>query len=124
MDKLKILLVDDEEEFATTLGERLGLRGVEAQIATNGESALEMIDISPPHVVVLDVRMPGMGGLEVLKHIKASHPQIPVILLTGHAATQDGIAGMRMGAYDYLIKPLAIDDLIKKIKEAVKTLST
>ncbi|MBW1993442.1 MAG: response regulator, partial [Deltaproteobacteria bacterium] len=97
MDKLKILLVDDEEEFATTLGERLGLRGVEAQIATNGESALEMIDISPPHVVVLDVRMPGMGGLEVLKHIKASHPQIPVILLTGHAATQDGIAGMRMG---------------------------
>ena len=120
MEKIKVLLVDDEEEFVTTLAERLELRGFKAQIATNGETALHLIETDPPHVVVLDVMMPGMGGLEVLQRIKERNPQIPVILLTGHGDTKEGREGMRLGAFDYLMKPLSIDDLIKKMQEAVK----
>jgi DNA-binding response OmpR family regulator len=120
MDNLKVCIVDDEVEFVTTLAERLQLRGFEAQIATDGENALHLIETDPPHVVVLDVMMPGMGGLEVLQRIKELNPQIPVILLTGHGATKEGMEGMRLGAFDYLMKPLSIDDLIKKMQEAVK----
>ena len=120
MDNLKVCIVDDEEEFVTTLAERLELRGFKAQIATNGETALHLIETDPPHVVVLDVMMSGMGGLEVLQRIKERNPQIPVILLTGHGDTKEGMEGMRLGAFDYLMKPLSIDDLIKKMQEAVK----
>jgi len=120
MSNLKVFIVDDEEEFVTTLAERLELRGFKAQIATDGENALHLIETDPPHVVVLDVMMPGMGGLEVLQRIKELNPQTPVILLTGHGATKEGIEGMRLGAFDYLMKPLSIDDLIKKMQEAVK----
>lgn len=120
MAKLKVCIVDDEEEFVTTLAERLELRGFEAQIATDGASALHLIETDPPHVVVLDVMMPGMGGLEVLQRIKELNPQIPVILLTGRSTTKEGLEGMRLGAFDYLMKPLSIDDLIKKMQEAVK----
>ena len=120
MDNLKVCIVDDEEEFVTTLAERLELRGFKAQIATDGEKALHLIETDPPHVVVLDVMMPGMGGLEVLQRIKERNPQIPVILLTGHGDTKEGMEGMRLGAFDYLMKPLSIDDLIKKMQEAVK----
>ena len=120
MAKLKVCIVDDEEEFVTTLAERLELRGFEAQIATDGENALHLIETDPPHVVVLDVMMPGMGGLEVLQRIKELNPQIPVILLTGRSTTKEGLEGMRLGAFDYLMKPLSIDDLIKKMQEAVK----
>ena len=120
MAKLKVCIVDDEEEFVTTLAERLELRGFEAQIATDGASALHLIETDPPHVVVLDVMMPVMGGLEVLRRIKELNPQIPVILLTGRSATKEGMEGMRLGAFDYLMKPLSIDDLIKKMQEAVK----
>lgn len=120
MDNLKVCIVDDEEEFVTTLAERLELRGFKAQIATDGENALHLIETDPPHVVVLDVMMPGMGGLEVLQRIKELNPQIPVILLTGHGDTKEGMEGMRLGAFDYLMKPLSIDDLIKKMQEAVK----
>ena len=120
MANLKVCIVDDEVEFVTTLAERLELRGFEAQIATDGENALHLIETDPPHVVVLDVMMPGMGGLEVLQRIKERNPQIAVILLTGHGATKEGMEGMRLGAFDYLMKPLSIDDLIKKMQEAVK----
>jgi len=121
MSNLKVFIVDDEEEFVTTLAERLELRGFEAQIATDGESALHLVETDPPQVVVLDVMMPGMGGLEVLQRIKELNPRIPVILLTGHGATREGMEGMRLGAFDYLMKPLSIDDLIKKMQEAVKS---
>jgi len=121
MQNLRILLVDDEEEFVTTLAERLELRGLQARAATNGEDALQMIETDPPRVVILDVMMPGLGGLEVLKRIKARHPQISVILLTGRGSTKEGIEGMQLGAFDYLMKPINIEELIKKMQEAIKS---
>ncbi len=121
MNILKILLVDDEEEFVTTLAERLELRGIQTRWATDGEEAIQMIESDPPQIVILDVMMPGLGGLEVLKRIKAQHPQIHVILLTGHGSTKEGIVGMRLGAFDYLMKPLDIEELIKKMQEAIKS---
>jgi len=122
MDRMKILLVDDEHEFVTTLAERLELRGMNVSIATEGEEALGFLDTNRPQVVVLDVMMPGLGGLEVLEKIKAIDSKIQVILLTGHGATKDGIRGMQLGAFDYLIKPIDIDELIKKLNEAVKNI--
>ncbi|MCG6973007.1 MAG: response regulator [Desulfobacterales bacterium] len=123
MDPMKILLVDDEREFVTTLAERLELRNMEVTIAMNGEEALGVVENDPPQVVVLDVMMPGLGGLEVLEKIKAMDSRIQVILLTGHGATKDGIRGMQLGAFDYLIKPIDIDELIDKLNEAVKSMA-
>ena len=123
MDPLKILLVDDEREFVTTLAERLELRNIKVTVAMNGESALGFVEKDPPQVVVLDVMMPGLGGLEVLEKIKALNPNIQVILLTGHGATKDGIRGMQLGAFDYLIKPIDIDELINKLNEAVTSMT-
>ena len=122
MLKLKVLLVDDEQEFVTTLAERLELRGMHVEIATDGEMALSIIETDPPQVVVLDVMMPGLGGMEVLERIKTMDPNIQVILLTGHGATKDGIKGMQLGAFDYLIKPVDIDELIEKLNEAAKNM--
>lgn len=121
MERLKVLLVDDEEEFVSTLAERLSLRGIQASTASDGMKALGMIEADPPEVVLLDVMMPGMGGMEVLKRIRESYPKTRVILLTGHGRTRDGIEGMRLGAIDCLMKPLNIDDLIEKMRGAVKT---
>jgi DNA-binding response OmpR family regulator len=120
MSQLKILLVDDEQEFVSTLAERLELRGMQVEIATDGEMALSIIETDPPQVVVLDVMMPGLSGMEVLGRIKAIDPRIQVVLLTGHGATKDGIKGMQLGAFDYLIKPVDIDELIEKLNKAVK----
>jgi len=119
MQDWNVLLVDDEEEFVTTLAERLRLRGIPVRVTTDGEEALRMMEAEPFQVVVLDVLMPGLGGLEVLKRIKADYSDVKVILLTGQGSTWDGIQGMRMGVFDYLMKPLNIDDLIDKIREAV-----
>lgn len=119
MHEWKVLLVDDEAEFVTTLAERLRLRGIPVRTSTDGEEALRMIETDPPQVVVLDVLMPGLGGLEVLKRIKADFRKVKVILLTGQGSTWDGIQGMRMGVFDYLMKPLNINELIEKIREAM-----
>ncbi len=121
MENLKILLVDDEEEFVTTLAERLELRGLQARAALNGEDALNMIEADTPQIVILDIMMPGLGGFEVLRRIKAQYPQIHVILLTGRGSTDEGIKGMQLGAFDYLMKPLDIEELIKKMQEAIKS---
>lgn len=115
----KILLVDDETEFSATLAERLSLRGFESDTAPDGESALGKIEGDIWGVAILDLMMPGMGGLETLKRIKKIRPDLPVILLTGHGSTKEGMEGMRMGAFDYLIKPLSINDLLEKINEAI-----
>jgi len=120
MQDLKVLLVDDEVEFVSTLAERLSLRGIQTRTANDGEEAFRQIVADPPQVVVLDVMMPGIGGLKVLERIKGDYPAIPVILLTGIGTVQDGIAGKRLGAFDYLMKPLQIEDLIKRIEEAVQ----
>ena len=118
MEKLKVLLVDDEEEFVSTLAERLQLRDIVTLVATDGDQALQMMEAEKPPVVVLDVMMPGMSGLDVLQEIRRRHPGAQTILLTGHGSTKDGIKGMRMGAFDYLMKPVNIEDLIKKMNDA------
>jgi DNA-binding response OmpR family regulator len=115
----KVLLVDDEEEFVAALAERLELRGIEASIATSGEEALERIDADKPDLVVLDVLMPGLGGLDVLDEIRKTDPQIRVILLTGRGSEDGDDGGIPLGAFDYLIKPVNIDDLIRKMKDAL-----
>ncbi len=114
-----VLLIDDEEDFVTTLAERLQLRGIAAQTATDGELGLRLIKNETFQVVILDVLMPDLGGLEVLKQIKAFNPHIPVILLTGHGDHQESSRGIQLGAFDYLMKPFDIDELIKKIEEAI-----
>ena len=118
MTSINALLVDDEEEFVTTLCERLALRGIKARVATDGEQALREVGADPPDVVVLDVMMPGLKGTEVLRRIKAMRPRVQVILLTGHGSARDGIEGMKLGAFDYLMKPLKIEDLLAKLAEA------
>jgi len=118
MEKLKVLLVDDEEDFVSTLSERLQLRNITTLVATDGEEALQIIDTDKPPVVVLDVLMPGMGGLDVLRQIKRSYPYIQVIILTGRGSTKEGITGMRLGAFDYLMKPVKIEMLMQKMNEA------
>jgi len=115
MKDLKVLIVDDEIEFLETLAERFRLRGFQTRTAEDGESALNLIEDDPPDIVILDVMMPGMSGLEVLQNIKETRHKIKVILLTGRGSTQDGIRGMQLGADDYLMKPVDIDDLMKRM---------
>jgi DNA-binding NtrC family response regulator len=115
----KVLLVDDEDEFITTLAERLKIRGIEASIATSGGEALKHIDADKPDLVVLDVLMPGLGGLDVLDQIRKTDPQIRVILLTGRGSAQEDDGSIPLGAFDYLIKPVNIDDLIQKMRDAL-----
>lgn len=124
MAEYRVLLVDDEEEFVSALSERLELRGIEVDSALNGEDALAIMVEKTFEVVILDVMMPGLGGLEVLKQIKSAHPNTQVILLTGHGATKEGIEGMRLGAFDYLIKPVDIEEMLEKMKEAARTVGT
>jgi DNA-binding response OmpR family regulator len=118
MEDLKVLLVDDEQEFVSTLAERLKLRGIPVEIAFDGEEAWRRIEAEPPDVMVLDLMMPGVGGMEVLQRLKSQKAATRVILLTGHGSTKDGIEGMRLGAFDYLMKPLDIEELIDKIRKA------
>jgi DNA-binding response OmpR family regulator len=122
MDEYRVLIVDDEEELVTTIAERLQIRGMQAETATDGETALKMIEANPPQVVVLDVMMPGIGGIEILKRMNAQNLQIPVILLTGYGSSEQGKEGMELGAFDYLMKPCDLNMLISKIQEAVKSL--
>ena len=121
MDQLTVLLVDDETEFVTTLAERLQIRNIRTLVAFDGGQALQIMETDRPPVVVLDVMMPGLSGLDVLKQIKRDHPESQVILLTGHGSTRDGIKGMRMGAFDYIMKPVQIEDLIQKMEGAFET---
>ena len=118
MDKMRILLVDDEDEFRQTISKRLKKRGIVPEQAKNGEECLAILEKRPMDVVVLDVKMPGMNGIEVLYHIKERHPRTEVILLTGHATTQDGVEGIKSGAFDYLSKPIKLEHLLGKIKQA------
>jgi DNA-binding NtrC family response regulator len=120
MKRMTVLLVDDEAEFVTTLAERLELRGLEVSVATDCEEAIRLVESVQPQVVVTDVKMPGMGGLDLLRFLKARHPGIEVILLTGHGSTQDGVKGMRLGAFDYLMKPVRIEDLVEKLESATE----
>jgi len=118
MDEWTALLVDDEEEFVTTLAERLELRGISVITAGDGTEALAKAESCNPDVVVLDVMMPGIGGLEVLRQMRTRYPDVKVILLTGRGSTREGIEGMRLGAFDYLMKPIPIDELLESMQNA------
>lgn len=118
-DSIKVLLVDDEEEFVTTLAERLEMREFDPSIATSGDQALSMVQDKAFDLIVLDLMMPGIGGLEVMKQIKSANPEMPIILLTGQGSTKEGMEGMNQGAFDFLMKPLDIEELISQIHEAL-----
>lgn len=119
MDKIKVLLIDDEIEFVETLAERLELRGYISKIAGDGESGISMLANGSFDVAILDLMMPGLSGLDTLRQIKDIDKTLPVIMLTGHGSTKDGMEGMRMGAFDFLMKPLDINDLLEKINLAL-----
>ena len=120
MKACSILLVDDEEDFRETLVKRMRKREVAVTGAESGEEALEWLDRHPTDVVILDVRMPGMNGIQVLKEIKNRHPLIEVIMLSGHADVNVAIEGMEIGAFDYLMKPIEIDALLYKVQDAYR----
>lgn len=118
MARYKVLLVDDEEELVRALAERLEIRQLECEVALNGEEALRMVVDNPPHVILLDLRMPGMDGMEVLRRVKKSHPEIQVVVLTGHGSESDEQIVRRLGAIDYLQKPVDIRELVKALDYA------
>lgn len=118
MENMRLLLVDDEDDFRNTLAKRLGKKGISPMQAENGEKAITILENKQMDVVVLDVKMPGMDGIEVLGHIKNNYPRTEVIILTGHAATQDGVEGIKTGAFDYLSKPIEFEHLFGKIRQA------
>jgi len=114
-----IMLVDDEIPFVEAMTKRLTRRDLVVEQAFNGKDALEqLIDGSKAEVVILDVKMPGMDGIEALQAIKRKVPLVEVIMLTGHATVESAIEGMKMGAFDYLLKPCDMDHLITKVSEA------
>lgn len=119
-----ILLVDDEASFVETLSKRIAKRDVQVASAMSGQDALDKLKAGggAAHfdVVILDVKMPGMDGMETLSEIKKQHPTVEVIMLTGHATVESAIDGMKAGAFDYLMKPCEIDLLLAKIDHAVR----
>jgi DNA-binding NtrC family response regulator len=120
LDVCSVLLVDDEVDFVNTLTKRMKKRNLTASSVNTGEDALGFLGQHPTDVVVLDVKMPGMDGIQTLKEIKKQHPLTEVIMLTGHANVEVAIQGMEIGAFDYLMKPMAIEELVYKIQDAYK----
>jgi CheY-like chemotaxis protein len=114
----KIMLVDDEKEFVHTLSERLRTRSLEASIAYDGEQALAMVEKEPPDVIVLDLMMPGIDGIEVLRRLKRDHARVEVIILTGHGSDLERQQAEELGAFAYLRKPVDIDALARVMREA------
>jgi len=120
MNDISVLIVDDEEELAAVIAERLEFRGIKAQTALDGETALRIIESDPPNIVLLDLMMPGMSGLEILKKINSFKLNIPIILLTGYGSKEMTLEGMNLGAFDYIMKPCDFDVLVTKIQEALE----
>ena len=118
-EEIKILLVDDEKQFVDTLAQRLAMRGFSARVAYDGPQALKAVE-EPTDVIVLDLRMPGMDGFEVLRSVKKSNPQVQVIILTGHGGDAEEQTAYRMGAYNFLKKPMDIDELLNSIRMAYR----
>ena len=120
MEEFNVLLVDDEVEFLETLVKRLRKRNLNALGVSSGEEALRVLGETPVDVAVLDVRMPGMDGIDTLKEIKKIKPLVEVIMLTGHANSEVAIRGMELGAFDYLMKPTDMDELLYKLQDAYR----
>jgi len=118
MKKIKLLLVDDEEDFVKTLSQRMKKRDQESDIALDGKQALKKIEDERPDVLVLDLKMPEMGGMEVLRRVKKAYPDMQVIILTGHGTEKDEEEARLLGAFEYLQKTTKIDAIMNKIKLA------
>ncbi len=120
MAGFRVLIVDDEPDFLETIVKRLRKRQVDATGVGSGEEALELLQGQSFDVVILDVRMPGMDGIETLKEIKRKSPLTEVIMLTGHASVESGVQGMQFGAFDYVVKPADFDELMEKVSQATE----
>lgn len=120
MDDFTVLFVDDEVDFLDTLLKRMKKRQVNVSGVKSGEEALEWLTKNTADVIVLDVRMPGMDGIRTLKEIKKLNPLVEIIMLTGHANLEVAREGMQLGAFDYLMKPIDIDELLYKVQDAYK----
>ena len=118
MEEMKMMLVDDEERFLSTTEKLLVRKGYDVLTAASGAEALEKLRTHNIHVVILDVKMPGMDGIETLKAIKKEYPLVEVIMLTGHATVDSAVEGLKAGATDYLMKPTEVEDLVRKAEEA------
>lgn len=118
MQNFRVLVVDDEFDFLEAFVDRLKMRGLDTTGVESGEEALKLLERQEFDVVVLDVKMPGLDGVETLREMKKNWPLMEVIMLTGHASVESGIEGMKLGAYDYIMKPADIDELMEKMKQA------
>jgi len=118
MEGLRVLFVDDEDDFRETIVKRLNARKIQAMGAESGVRALEIVKDNDFDVIVLDVKMPGMDGIETLSEIKRKFPLKEVIMLTGHGTVSSAIEGMKKGAFDYLLKPCEMSDLVEKVNQA------
>lgn len=118
MREFKVLVVDDEQEFREITTKRLERKGLKVQSAENGEKAMEILGLGSIDVVLLDVKMPGLDGIETLRRIRTLQPLVEVVLLTGHASVDSGIEGMKLGAFDYLMKPIELEPLLEKLADA------
>jgi len=113
-----VLLVDDEEQFLDTLSQRLETRGLKVDAVTSGEEALKQVEDHNFDAIVVDLAMPGIDGIETLKRLKEKRPDLEIIMLTGHATVKSGIEAMKLGAEDFLEKPVDLNELLEKIGEA------
>jgi len=120
MIKTKLLIIDDEVEFASTLCQRLHLRGIDSEDVHSGTEGLARLAEIAPDMVILDLKMPDMNGLDVLAGIKKHNPAIDVIVVTGHGSAAFGREAIEKGAFDYIMKPVELTDLLEKIKAAEK----
>jgi DNA-binding NtrC family response regulator len=120
VNDFRVLFVDDEADFLDTILKRMQKRGVAAFGARSGEQALVWLQQQTADIVVLDVRMQGIDGIQTLRAVKSTHPLIEVIMLTGHASLEIAREGMQLGAFDYLMKPVDLDELLYKLEDAYK----
>lgn len=118
MESFRVLVVDDEADFLETIVKRLKKRKIDVTGVDSGKRALDILEKEHFDVVILDVRMPGMDGIETLKEMKKRRPLMEVIMLTGHASVESGMQGMQYGAFDYVMKPAEMDDLLEKVRQA------
>ena len=114
----KILLVDDEEEFTTVLSERMMARGLDVDIANTGPSATQKVKEKSYDAIILDLAMPEMDGIETMKHLLEENPDLQVIFLTGHATLEKGIEAVKLGAVEFMEKPVDMNKLLEKVNEA------
>ena len=119
MSKIRVLLVDDEREYVQTLSERLRMRDVRTATAYDGDEALLAIGAEAPEVMILDLQMPGLDGMEVLRRVKKAHPLVEVIILTGHGSEKDRELAMELGAFAYLVKPVDIHKVTSILRDAI-----